>query len=173
MSKDKLSVRVYNIEQIKPVQAFVRGRDVVLFEQHNQTTVTSILNLAATAKAVNYLRPEKLGFSDARLERKLVEACRQLHQRDDVLQPRLLNKVVLNQVATLNQLLPSYQTTPAFDMTPIGGVAVLLCRLPFSPNKDERDPDTQREIDRTIAIWESLNEVYPENERRNLLMLFV
>ena len=32
MSKDKLSVRVYNIEQIKPVQAFVRGRDVVLFE---------------------------------------------------------------------------------------------------------------------------------------------
>lgn len=173
MSKDKLSVRVYNIEQIKPVQAFVRGRDVVFFERHNKSTVTSIINLAATAKALNYLRPEKLGFSEKRLEGKLAEECHKLHQRENILQPRLLNKTVMAQVDTLTSLLPSYQTAPVFDMTPPSGVAVLLCRLPYSVAKEDRDPTTQREIDRTIAIWESLNEAYPENERRNLLMLFV
>lgn len=173
MSKDKLSVRVYNIEQIKPVQAFVRGRDVVFFERHTKDTVSSILNLAVTAKALNYLRPEKLGFSEGRLERKLVSECHQLIGRENILQPRLLDKTTMAHIDALTQLLPSYQVVPVFDMTPPGGVGVLQCRLPYSAAKEGRDPTTQREIDRTIAIWESLNETCPENERRNLLMLFV
>lgn len=173
MSKDKLNVRVYHIEQINAVQSFVRDREVVFFERYSPDTALALHNLLNTqATGVNFLRATKLGWRARRAEQQLFKNAKDLGKADDFLKARVLDNANYQYVETLCNLLPSYQSPAAFDMTPPGGVGVICCRLPYSPNRADRTPEVQRVIDQSIAIWESLNDINPADQARGLILLF-
>ncbi len=173
--KDNLNVRIYRLEQTKPFQAFLRDREVVFFGQAvGPLSLQVLMQSVPTATKVNYFRPTKLGFTRRRIEKALVSEANKLGAGyGDRFAPRVMEKDVLAMVDLLSNLVPSYQAAPLFDTTPAGAVAVMVCRLPYVEDRNARDPYTTKEIDKTIAIWESLNETFPEEQPRNLVMLFI
>lgn len=173
MSKDKMNVRVHHIEQVNAIQRTLRDREVVFFERYSPATAIALRQIINTlATGVNYLRPSKLGWRERSAEKQLRAYVADLGKPEDHLKARVLDNETFKNVSVLFDLLPSYQAAPAFDMTPPGGVAVIQCRLPFSTSREERDPATQRVIDHTIAIWESLNELQDAKDQRGLILLF-
>lgn len=174
MSKDKLNVRVYHIEQGNALKSAVKEREVVLFERYGVDTARALSQLISSeATSVNFLRPKKLGWRARRAEAGLVAYTNDLGKPEGFLKARLLDPITYEQVSVLFDMLPSYQAVPAYDMTPPGGIAVIVCRMPYSSSREERTPETQRVIDSTIAVWEALNDHKPKEEQRGLVLLFL
>lgn len=173
--KDNLNVRIYRLEQVKPFQAFLRDREVVFFGQAEGPLALQVLmQSVVTASKVNYFRPVKLGFTRRRIEKALVNETNKLGAGwGDRYAPRVMEKDILGMVDVLSSLVPSYQVSPLFDTTPAGAVGVMVCRLPYVEDRNQRDPFTTKEIDKTISMWEALNETFPDEEPRKLVMLFI